>query len=96
LAFADAQVPLSPHDGAAHAETIQALRSGQRWADWYPPGMAALFAAWLTPWPGIDTALGALDLGMSLPLLAAIAVFGLAELGRQAWQSRTSRAPKTR
>jgi hypothetical protein len=36
-----------------------------------------LFAAWLQATPWVDSAQGAVDLGMSLPSLAALAVFGL-------------------
>jgi hypothetical protein len=84
VAFAGAQVPLSPHDGASHTEAIQAYRLGLAWVDWYPPGLAALFAAWLQLFPWVDTAEGALDLGMSLPVLAAFGVFGL---GVAVWRS---------
>ena len=77
FAFAGVEVPLSPHDGAAHTEAIQAYRLGQTWSDWYPPGTAAVFAAWLQVFPWIDSAQGAFDLGLSLPSLAALAVFGL-------------------
>jgi hypothetical protein len=77
FAFAGAEVPLSPHDGAAHTETIQAYRLGAAWSSWYPPGTAALFAAWLQAFPWVDSAEGAFDLGMSLPPLAALVVFGL-------------------
>jgi hypothetical protein len=77
IAFGGAEVPLSPHDGASHTEAIQAYRLGQRWIDWYPPGLPALFAAWLQVVPWMDSARGALDLGMSLSLLAALGVFGL-------------------
>jgi hypothetical protein len=77
FAFAGVEVPLSPHDGAAHTEAIQAYRLGQTWSDWYPPGTAAIFAAWLQVLPWIDSAQGAFDLGMSLPSLSALAVFGL-------------------
>jgi hypothetical protein len=77
FAFGDPGVPLSPHDGAAHAETIQAHRLGQAWTDWYPPGMGALFAAWLQAFPWVDSAQGAYDLGLSLPSLATLATFGL-------------------
>lgn len=77
VAFAGVQVPLSPHDGAFHTEMIQAFRIGQTRGDWYPPGLAALFAAWLQGVPWLDSAEGAFDLGMALPSLAALAVFGL-------------------
>jgi hypothetical protein len=77
IAFGSAEVPLSPHDGASHTEAIQAYRLGQAWVNWYPPGLPALFASWLQAVPWIDSAQGAVDLGMSLPLLAALAVFGL-------------------
>jgi uncharacterized protein DUF6541 len=77
IAFAGVVVPLSPHDGAAHVEAIQAYRLGSAWTDWYPPGMRTLFAAWLQGLPWLDTAEGGVDLGMSLPILAALAAFGL-------------------
>ncbi len=77
FAFAGADVPLSPHDGAAHTETIQAYRVGHLWSAWYPPGTASIFAAWLQAFPSIDSAQGAVDLGFSLPSFAALAVFGL-------------------
>jgi len=77
VAFGGAQVPLSPHDGASHAEAIQAFRAGQSWLGWYPPGMAALFATWLQPFPWVDSAQGAFELGLSLPVLASLTVFGL-------------------
>jgi hypothetical protein len=77
LAFGGVEVPLSPHDGAAHAETIQAARLGQATVNWYPPGMSSLFAAWLELFPWLDTAKGAFELGASLPVLAALSSFGL-------------------
>jgi hypothetical protein len=77
IAFAGVEVPLSPHDGAAHTEAIQAYRLARAQLDWYPPGLTGLFAAWLQLSPWLDTAAGAFALGLSLPLLAAIAVFGL-------------------
>jgi hypothetical protein len=84
IAFAGVVVPFSPHDGAAHTEAIQAYRFGLAWADWYPPGMRTLFAAWLQALPCVDTAEGAFDLGMSSPILAALAVFGL---GMAVWRN---------
>lgn len=75
--FPAAAVPLSPHDGAFHTEAIQQLRSGGSGLPWYPPGLAALFAAFLQLLPWIDSAQGALELGLSLPALAILAVFGL-------------------
>ena len=77
VAFAGVEVPLSPHDGAAHTEAIQAYRLGSALVDWYPPGLTALFAAWLQLAPWLDSAKGAFELGLSLPLLGAVAVFGL-------------------
>lgn len=76
IAFAGSQVPLSPHDVAYHTQVIQAHRTNHPLSDWYPQGTPALFAAalQLLPWP--DSAKGALELGMSLPLLAVVAVFG--------------------
>jgi len=77
IAFAGVQVPLSPHDGAYHAQVVYAHRLGRPWVDWYPQGMATLFAAPLQLLPWLDTAQGAYELGLSLPLLAVLAVFGL-------------------
>ncbi|MBV9174496.1 MAG: hypothetical protein JOZ81_30920, partial [Chloroflexi bacterium] len=56
---------------------IQAFRVGGPAVGWYPPGLAALFAASLQLVPWVDTAQGAFELGMGLPLLAALAVYGL-------------------
>ena len=77
VAFAGVEVPLSPHDGAAHTEAIQIYRQGQAIADWYPPGLTAVFGAFLQLLPWLDSAKGAFELGLSLPLLAALSVFGL-------------------
>src|SRR5437879_5413869 len=77
FAFAGVQVPLSPHDSAFHVETIHAYRQGGSWTGWYPPGLAAAFAAWLVAFPWLDTAQGAFELGLSLPVLAALTEFGL-------------------
>lgn len=77
FAFAGVQVPLSPHDGAFHVEAIHAYRLGERWTGWYPPGLAALFAAWLQAFPWLDSAQGTFELGLSLPTLAALSVYGL-------------------
>jgi Family of unknown function (DUF6541) len=77
ITLAGVQVPLSPHDGAYHAQVIQEFRHGRLWLDWYPPGMAALFANVLQLLPWLDTAQGALELGEALPMLAALGVFGL-------------------
>jgi hypothetical protein len=77
FAFAGVEVPLSPHDGAAHTETIQAFRLGHATLSWYPPGLAALFGACLELFPWLDSAKGAFELGTSLPVLAALACFGL-------------------
>ncbi|MGI9145097.1 MAG: DUF6541 family protein [Chloroflexota bacterium] len=77
FAFAGAQVPLSPHDGASHTEAVQAFRTGHSWLAWYPPGLAALFGACLGAFPWLDSAQGAFELGLGLPALAALAVFGL-------------------
>jgi hypothetical protein len=78
VAFADIQAPLSPHDGAFHVETTEAFRQGTAVSAWYPPGLAAMFGAMLQLLPWIDTAYGAYGLGLSLTLLAPIAMFGLA------------------
>ncbi|MDQ6671954.1 MAG: hypothetical protein M3069_14640 [Chloroflexota bacterium] len=83
FAFAGAQVPLSPHDGASHTEAIQAFRTGRPWLAWYPPGTAALFGTWLQAFPWMDSAQGGFELGLSLPPLAALSVFGL---GMSVWR----------
>ena len=77
VAFWGIQVPLSPHDGAHHTEAADALRFGRDWADWYPPGTSASFAAALQFLPWLDTALGTFSLGMAASLLAPLMVFGL-------------------
>jgi hypothetical protein len=77
-ATAGVQVPLSPHDGAEHTQAIQAHRLGQPWPMWYPPGPSSLFGATLQVVPAsLDSAAGALALGLALPPLAVLAVFGL-------------------
>jgi hypothetical protein len=93
IAFAGAQVPLLPHDGASHVETIQALRNGQTWSGWYPPGVACLFAAWMELFPFVDSAMGAFELGLSVPMLAALAVFGL---GVAVWRDLRMARPRPR
>ena len=47
------------------------------WADWYPPGTSASFAAALQLLPWLDTALGTFSLGIAASLLAPLIVFGL-------------------
>jgi hypothetical protein len=84
VAFAAVQAPLSPHDGAAHVETSDAFRRGAALANWYPPGLAALFGAVLQLLPSVDSAAGAEQLGLGLTLLAPIAVFGL---GAALWRN---------
>lgn len=86
FALADARVPLSPHDGATHTEMTAAFRAGLAQHTWYPPGLSALFGAVLQLVPALDTAQGAVDLGMGLPLLACVAVIGL---GWSIWRSLT-------
>jgi hypothetical protein len=86
VAFAGIEVPLSPHDGAAHTEAVEAIRLGRFQSDWYPPGLTAAFAAWLQLLPWVDSARGTFELGLSLPLLAALAVFGL---GVAVWDDLT-------
>src|SRR5579859_2589418 len=77
IAMGGAPVPLSPHDGAAHTEAVQAFRTAAAWSNWYPPGLAALFAGFLQLVPWVDSAQGTVDLGFSLAPLAVLAVFGL-------------------
>src|SRR6266536_1929427 len=43
--FWGVQAPLSPHDGAYHAEITDLLRAGQPFSDWYPPGTPSTFAS---------------------------------------------------
>jgi hypothetical protein len=78
LVFWGVEVPLSPHDGAYHTEVSEALRAGERFADWYPPALPAVFAAVLQLLPWVDTARGTYELGLSLALLAPLVVFGIA------------------
>ncbi|HEX9106960.1 MAG TPA: hypothetical protein VF832_07025, partial [Longimicrobiales bacterium] len=60
------QAPLSTHDGAWHVETIDALRSGAAWSGWYPPGLHASLAAFLTLVPWIDSAAGTAGAALGL------------------------------
>jgi hypothetical protein len=76
-AFNSVVVPLSTDDGAHHVEIINLLRQGGQWAGWYPRGFHSLSAAFLQLMPNVDTALGALGIGMGLALLAPVGVFGL-------------------
>jgi hypothetical protein len=78
VAFAGLRAPLSTHDGAYHSETIEALRTGGPWMEWYPPGFASLFAAvlYLTPWQ--EPAQGTAELDLGLTLLTPLVMFGLA------------------
>ena len=73
-----AGVPDYIHDGAHHAETVEALRHGARLAgfDWYPTGFHAPAAALLSLVPTIDSASGAVGWAVGLTLVAPLAVFG--------------------
>jgi hypothetical protein len=75
-----AGVPNYVHDGAHHAETIEALRRGGRVEGfgWYPVGFHAPAAALLALVPGVDSASGAVGWGVGLTLLAPLALFGFA------------------
>jgi hypothetical protein len=84
VAFWQVQAPLSPHDGAFHVETADAFRNVTAVANWYPPGVAALFGAVLQLVPWVDTAAGAYGLGVGLTLLAPLAAFGL---GAAVWRN---------
>jgi hypothetical protein len=84
IAFAGVQAPLSPHDGAFHVETTDAFRHGLARVTWYPPGLAALFGAVLQLVPWVDTAAGTYQLGVTLSLLAPLAMFGL---GAVVWRN---------
>lgn len=77
VALGDAQVPLSPHDGATHVEMSDAFRTGLPQATWYPPGLSATFGLVLELLPNVDTARGTLLLGAGLPILATAATAGL-------------------
>src|SRR6266702_4136969 len=76
MAFGDLQVPFSTHDGAHHVETIEAMRAGQGWQGWYPPGYHATVAAFLGLVPWVDSALGTFQASLGLTLLAQLGVFG--------------------
>jgi hypothetical protein len=84
IAFAQVQAPLSPHDGAFHVETSDAFRRVTAAANWYPPGLAALFGAVLQLMPWVDSAAGGYGLGVGLTLLGPIAAFGL---GAAVWRN---------
>jgi uncharacterized protein DUF6541 len=84
VAFAQVQAPLSPHDGAFHVETSNAFRQVTAVANWYPPGVAALFGGVLQLMPWVDTAYGAYALGLGLTLLTPLAAFGL---GAAIWRN---------
>jgi hypothetical protein len=84
VAFWQVQAPLSPHDGAFHVETSDTFRRVTAVANWYPPGVAALFGAVLQLLPWVDTAGGSYGLGVGLTLLAPLAVFGL---GAAVWRN---------
>jgi hypothetical protein len=84
IVFWGVEVPLSPHDGAYHAELTSALRAGQPFAEWYPPGTIALFAAVLQLLPWVDTARGTFELGLALAIMAPVVVFGL---GLSVWRN---------
>jgi hypothetical protein len=73
-----AGVPDYVHDGATHAELVEALRHGRRIAGlaWYPTGFHAPAAALLSLVPALDSASGAVDWAVGLTLLAPLAVFG--------------------
>jgi hypothetical protein len=83
VAFAGLQVPLSPHDGAFHVETADAVRNAIAVGSWYPPGLSAVFGSALQLLPMVDTAQGATELGLALTLLIPVAVFGA---GVAIWQ----------
>jgi hypothetical protein len=76
--FVQAGVPDYVHDGATHAELVEALRNGTRVAgfDWYPIGFHAPIAAWLSLVPNLDTATGIVGWAIAMTLLAPIAMFG--------------------
>jgi len=84
--FWGVQAPLSPHDGAYHAEITDLLRAGQPFSDWYPPGTPSTFAALLQLMPWLDTAQGTFELGLALAIMAPIVVFGL---GLSLWRDVT-------
>src|SRR5207245_460657 len=65
-AFGDLQVPSSTHDGAYHVETVEAIRAGQGWQGWYPPGYHATVAAFLGLLPWVDSAIGTFQASLGL------------------------------
>ncbi|MBV9598002.1 MAG: hypothetical protein JOZ87_14160 [Chloroflexi bacterium] len=77
LGFNGIVVPVSSDDGAHHVEIVDQLRRGGDWSGWYPLGFHSVAAAFLQLFPQVDTALGALGVGLGLALLAPISVFGL-------------------
>jgi hypothetical protein len=80
-----AGVPDYTHDGAHHAETVDALRHGSRIAGfaWYPTGFHAPAAALLSLVPAVDSASGVVDWAVGLTLLAPLAVFSF---GAAVWR----------
>lgn len=73
-----AGIPDYVHDGAFHAEMIDALRKGTpdaRYA-WYPSGFHAPAAALLALVPGLDAASGAVGWAAGITLLAPLAMYG--------------------
>ena len=74
-----AGVPDYVHDGAHHAETIDALRRGSPLPGygWYPSGFHAPVAALLSLLPGVDSAAGAVGWAAGVTLLGPLTVYGL-------------------
>ncbi len=77
VAIGRVQAPLSPDDGALHVEVVQALRTGQPWKGWYPPGLHALLAAELGGLPWLDSAQGVYQAALGLAILAPTLVLAL-------------------
>lgn len=79
LALGGVDVPISPHDGAFHVETVDALRRGDFEPTWYPIGFHSTAASLLALAPWVDTARGASLTSVALVQCAPIAAFALAQ-----------------
>ncbi len=77
VALGRVQAPLSQDDGALHVEVVHALRNGQPWTGWYPPGLHALLAAQLAGLPWLDSAEGVYQAALGLSIVAPTVVLGL-------------------
>jgi hypothetical protein len=80
-AYVQLGVPNYANDAAFHVETIQAVRTGEVWQGWYPPGSHATLAAYLQLFPTVDSAGGAAGASLALALAAPLVLFALAWAG---------------